>query len=109
MVGTRSRPRGGCAVHHPNNRRATEVGSPYVPPLKNHKKSAPPLDSLYFRYRIGVMSILQRAVQVVTDAEVAMRRLIAEAAECGEYSAVEALARWANVLGALCAKEQQAA
>ena len=54
------------------------------------------------------MSILQRAIHVLTDAEAALKRLIGEAAERGEYSSVETLARWANGLGAMSAKEQQA-
>jgi hypothetical protein len=52
------------------------------------------------------MTTIQRAVQIVANAEAALKRLIAEAAERGEYSSVETLAQWASSLGALCSKEQ---
>jgi len=66
-----------------------------------------PIDSLYFRYRIGPMPILQRAIQTMMDAEAALKRLIGEAAERGEYALVEKLAKWASGLGAMCSEEQQ--
>jgi hypothetical protein len=44
----------------------------------------------------------------VADAETALKRLIGEAAECGEYSSVETLVRWASGLGAMCSEQQPA-
>ncbi|MHB9046187.1 MAG: hypothetical protein ACYC35_09620 [Pirellulales bacterium] len=38
-----------------------------------------------------------------------MKRLIAEAAERGEYSLVEKLAKWASGLGAMCSEEEHVA
>lgn len=55
------------------------------------------------------MTTIQRAIQVLCDAEAALKRLIAEAAEHGEYSSVETLAQWASSLGVLSQKERPAA
>jgi len=52
------------------------------------------------------MSILQRAIQTMIDAEAALKRLIGEAAERGEYALVEKLAKWASGLGATLPKSQ---
>lgn len=53
------------------------------------------------------MSILQRAIGVVTEAEASLRRMIGEAAENGDYSSVETLARWAQNLNDLCSESIQ--
>lgn len=52
------------------------------------------------------MSILQRAIETLSGAEVALKRLIGEAAEQGEYSSVETLVRWASSLGAMCSEKE---
>ncbi len=61
----------------------------------------PPLDSLYFRYRIAAMSILERAIEKLKAVETSLRGMIAEAAANGDYSSVEKLAKWAGTLGAI--------
>jgi hypothetical protein len=55
------------------------------------------------------MSILQNAIDTLVSAEAAMKRLIAEAAEHGDYSLVEKLAKWAGSLGGMYTEEQSAA
>lgn len=52
------------------------------------------------------MSILQLAMQALADAETALKRLISEAAERGDYSSVETMARWASTLGVMCSEKQ---
>lgn len=42
----------------------------------------------------------------MTDVEAALKGLITEAAERGEYSTVETLARWASSLGGMCSEKQ---
>lgn len=55
------------------------------------------------------MSILKRAIDTLADAEAAMKRLIAEAAEQGDYPLVERLAKWASGLGAMYTQEKSPA
>lgn len=52
------------------------------------------------------MTVLQRAAQTLIDAEAALKRLIGEAVERGEYSSVEMLARWASKVGAIYSEEK---
>jgi hypothetical protein len=48
------------------------------------------------------MSTLERAVNVISEAEASLRRMIGEAAEGGDYSAVQVLVGWASQLHELC-------
>lgn len=59
------------------------------------------VDSLYFRYIIHYMEIIQRASHVLNEAEASLRRLIVQAAEAGDYRSAEALARCASRLAEL--------
>lgn len=51
------------------------------------------------------MSILQRAGEVIANAEAELRRLIGDAAEKGDYSSIEAITKWASLLGELCSNQ----
>lgn len=52
------------------------------------------------------MAILQRAIQIVADSETALRKLLGEAAEKGDYVVVETLVRWASTLNEIRREEQ---
>ena len=61
-----------------------------------------------FAIDYAAMNAIHQAVHALTEAETALKRLIAEAAERGEYSSIENLARWASTLGAMCAEQSPA-
>lgn len=49
---------------------------------------------------------MQRAIQTLIDTEAALKRLIGEAADSGDYSSVETLARWAGKVEAIHSEEK---
>lgn len=55
------------------------------------------------------MTAIHQAIQALAEAETTLKRSIAEAAERGEYSSIEQLARWASAIGVMCSEPQSPA
>ena len=53
------------------------------------------------------MDITKNAVEVLVDAENRLRKLMADAASAGNYDAIQPIAEWAKVVGALTAEHQK--
>lgn len=61
-----------------------------------------------FAIDYAAMNAIHQAVQALTTTETTLKRLIGEAADRGEYSSIENLARWASAIGAMCAEQTPA-
>ena len=53
---------------------------------------------VYFRYIVGMSDALTKAVEVVRNAEGALRELMQTAVDAGQYDQVAVLAQWAEQL-----------